>query len=256
MFRDLPKLKTCDVSFFNPEGFHKFVKCITSGPFAFRSSLRNLRIQVPESETFSQILLNHVAVHDARQLHLNQLTLDGFDLKGLFNFVSQLTQVQSLTHLTLWNCLHADVFFFELTVMFLKSPRLIDLKSLTALFHTNNQDFDECLENLYKICELNSINVVWDHPLGQPGATFAAMSSLAKSLRSLSLHQKTTMHIAEDDLPYLREGLRTIFQSCRNLCQLGIQVNEYYILPQIWDVPILKAHMEFWVCQHSESYVH
>ncbi|KAF1967654.1 hypothetical protein BU23DRAFT_285673 [Bimuria novae-zelandiae CBS 107.79] len=246
--RSLPRLGTCDITFLRLDRFHEFIHCLLAGPFAFRSNLKCLRIHVSNPETFSQVFKKEVLETQCSPLNLNRLTLDGFNMQDLFRPVSQFTYVQSLTHLTLWNCRQTQSFFSQLTDTFLESPRLIDLQHLTTNFdHVNQINIDKSLESVFKICELRSVHLTWDYPQGSPITTLAAMPLLAKSLRSLSFHQRSHIHIAEEELPYLGEGLKAVIEPCHNLLQLGIQVNEYSIIPQIWDAPVMRDHIEFWV---------
>jgi hypothetical protein len=207
-------------------------------------TVRNVRIQATSNPVaFAAAFRTEIEDELWNSLNLRQLTLDGFDLRDLYLSISSFTQVQSLTHLTLWNCQHASEFLSQLSYVLIQVPRLINLRHVAATFDRDDKEFDTCLESTFKICKLHSLHLVWEHPLAYPKATLAAMSLLSKSLQSFSLHYRGHNHRAEQKVFYIREGLSTLIGLCHNLYQLGIQVDEYYILPH-WE----SGHASYWVC--------
>lgn len=247
--QDLHNLRTVDITFLSVETFVGMLHWLDNDRCAM--NVRNLRIHADAGSPvdFAKAFKKQVAEVLRNSLRLEQLTLDGFDMRDLYLSVSTFTQVQLLTHLTLCDCNYTSVFFYQLTNILIKTPRMINLRHIAAtLNHVDQQDIDTCLTSILKTCKLESLHLVWDHTEGRPEATIAAMPLLAKSLRSFSLHYSKRVHVAEEEVFYLREGLGPLVGQCHNLSQLGVQADEYLILPQVWEAPLLPQHIAYWVC--------
>lgn len=220
------------------------------------NNIRNLRFHVgtPRPLEFAKLFQREVTENLWNSLSLQQLTLDGFDLRDLYFSISTFTEIRLLTHITLWNCDFASVFFSQLTNILIKFPRLISLQNIAAtLDYVDDQDIDACLATILMTCRLETLHLVWDHPRGYPRATLNAMPVLAKSLQSFSLHQKKHIHIAEEEVFYNRHGLGALVEHCHNLSQFGVQVDEYCILPQVWEAPLLPQHTSYWVMSSTPA---
>jgi hypothetical protein len=257
-------LETLDVHFLCTEQFRDFISNLAWANI-HQPCLRRLRISVfanqsvAFSETFRKAVARRQPGQDARLAKVEQLTLAGFDLAELFSSIALIIRTRALTHLTLWNCSNANNFVEELASTF--SMQQLDLRHLAVMFRgISCQDIDICLEDMFKICCLKSLHITWHSVLhGCPSATLASIARMGSTLQSLSLHDKRMVDLDNDNVQYLYPDFGKQLSSCVNLQQLGLQVEECFLDPALWDCTDVINQIwgsmykqgQFWVIQSS-----
>jgi hypothetical protein len=232
-------LKTLDIQFESTSQLRESAHYLTwKGPAESNSILQKLRISVSgqpkHSEIFTKAVTDRHVPQERRLVNVKQLTLQGFNLSNLFTSVSLMVDVQALTHLTLWKCDAAHLFMQELVGTF--GATKLELEHLAVrLDEKTPENVDGCLEGLFGICSLTSLHLTWDGVSnGRPATTLANISHLAPSLRSLSFHDGSVDAI-DHDVEYLGTHFGESLGACDELQQLGLQVNDQWVDPAVWD---------------------
>jgi hypothetical protein len=163
--------------------------------------------------------------------------LDGFNLGELFSQIALVVRVNSITNLTLWNCLRADVFLLKMA-----GTNRLPLENLTAfLDRTLPDNVDVSLRELFCCCRLKALHLTWNAIDGYPRTTLAVIAQLGPSLQSLSFHNHCMIEDEWDDAQFLTLNFRQPLDACSQLQQFGFQVNTFFLDLAIWDHRIRTA---------------